>query len=68
MQTSLKSASEAIKSQHADNMRLYNKLKELSPDSLPAQQTTAARQPQLELAAVSTRRVSTDTDSGYRKQ
>ncbi|MEZ5447911.1 MAG: FimV/HubP family polar landmark protein [Thiolinea sp.] len=54
LQTSLKSASEAIKSQHADNMRLYNKLKELSPDSLPAQQTTAARQPQLELAAVST--------------
>ena len=52
LQASLKSASEAIKSQHADNMRLYNKLKELSPNSVPAQQQTAKSAPQLELARV----------------
>ena len=36
LQASLKNASETIKSQHADNMRLYDKLKEVSPSSLPA--------------------------------
>lgn len=36
LQSSLKNASETIKSQHADNMRLYDKLKEVSPSSLPA--------------------------------
>ena len=36
LQNSLKNASETIKSQHADNMRLYDKLKEVSPSSVPA--------------------------------
>ncbi|MFZ1344174.1 FimV/HubP family polar landmark protein, partial [Thiothrix eikelboomii] len=36
LQASLKNASETIKSQHVDNMRLYDKLKEVSPSSLPA--------------------------------
>lgn len=36
LQTSLKNASETIKSQHADNMRLYDKLKVVSPSSVPA--------------------------------
>lgn len=35
LQASLKNASETIKAQHADNMRLYDKLKEVSPSSLP---------------------------------
>ena len=54
LQASLKDASKAIKSQHADNMRLYNKLKELSPESVVASQNNGAEnvQPQLELAAV----------------
>ncbi len=52
LQASLKSASEAIKSQHADNMRLYNKLKELSPDSVPARAKQEAGQPHIKLAAV----------------
>lgn len=36
LQSSLKNASETIKAQHADNMRLYDKLKEVSPNSVPA--------------------------------
>lgn len=52
LQASLKSASEAIKSQHADNMRLYNKLKELSPESIPAQAEQPSARPQIKLAAV----------------
>jgi FimV-like protein len=36
LQASLKNASETIKSQHDDNMRLYDKLKEVSPSSVPA--------------------------------
>lgn len=59
LQSSLKSASEAIKSQHADNMRLYNKLKELSPGSVPAQAKQAPVKPHIELAAV----VSTEPDA-----
>lgn len=51
LQASLKSASEAIKSQHADNMRLYNKLKELSPESVPAQAQQTDK-PQITLTAV----------------
>lgn len=35
LQASLKNASETIKAQHADNMRLYDKLKEVSPSSAP---------------------------------
>lgn len=35
LQASLKNASETIKAQHADNMRLYDKLKEVNPSSLP---------------------------------
>lgn len=53
LQSSLKSASEAIKSQHADNMRLYNKLKELSPESVPARaEQQQSAKPQIKLAAV----------------
>ncbi|CAA6810732.1 MAG: Unknown protein [uncultured Thiotrichaceae bacterium] len=52
LQASLKSASEAIKSQHADNMRLYNKLKELNPEGLPAQAKQAQGKPHIKLAAV----------------
>lgn len=65
LQASLKDASKAIKSQHADNMRLYNKLKELSPESLAAigraanssaegNSNTQGKpvKPQIELAAV----------------
>ncbi len=52
LQASLKSASEAIKSQHADNMRLYNKLKELSPESVSAQVQNQPDKPQIKLAAV----------------
>ncbi|MEZ5536603.1 MAG: FimV/HubP family polar landmark protein [Thiolinea sp.] len=52
LQASLKSASEAIKSQHADNMRLYNKLKELSPESVPAQAGQQSGKSQIKLAAV----------------
>ncbi len=52
LQASLKSASEAIKSQHADNMRLYNKLKELSPGSVPAQAKQEQGKPHIKLAAV----------------
>lgn len=52
LQSSLKSASEAIKSQHADNMRLYNKLKELSPGSIPAQAKQESGKPHIRLAAV----------------
>ncbi|PID49467.1 MAG: hypothetical protein CR991_06915 [Proteobacteria bacterium] len=36
LRASLKSASETIKAQHADNLRLYDKLKEVSPDSVKA--------------------------------
>lgn len=35
LQASLKNASETIKAQHADNIRLYDKLKEVSPASVP---------------------------------
>lgn len=56
LQASLKDASAAIKSQHADNMRLYNKLKELSPESVAVMAANAANnaqsKPQLELAEV----------------
>lgn len=51
LQASLKSASEAIKAQHADNIRLYEKLKEVSPASVPAA-PTAAGKPELKLATV----------------
>ncbi|TXH70262.1 MAG: hypothetical protein E6Q83_06970 [Thiothrix sp.] len=36
LQASLKNASETIKAQHADNMRLYDKLKAVSPSSVPS--------------------------------
>ncbi len=51
LQSSLKSASEAIKSQHADNMRLYDKLKEVSPASLPTTPASDGK-PVLKLADV----------------
>lgn len=35
LQSSLKNASETIKAQHNDNIRLYDKLKEVSPSSVP---------------------------------
>ncbi len=59
LQASLKEASVAIKSQHADNMRLYNKLRELSPESVAVMEAnqvkeTAQPTPLLELAEVST--------------
>lgn len=60
LQASLKSASEAIKSQHADNMRLYNKLKELSPGSVPAQAKQEPAKPHIKLAAVA---ASTEPDA-----
>ncbi|MGB0845826.1 MAG: FimV/HubP family polar landmark protein [Thiolinea sp.] len=63
LQASLKEASQAIKSQHADNMRLYNKLKELSPESVAAVEqadteavnTAGSEQPRVELAEVQTK-------------
>nr|CAA6828948.1 MAG: Unknown protein [uncultured Thiotrichaceae bacterium] len=60
LQASLKSASEAIKSQHADNMRLYDKLKELSPESIPAQAKQEPAKPHIKLAAVTTPKPATD--------
>lgn len=41
LRTSLKSASETIKSQHADNLRIYNKLQEVSPETAAQEQAAA---------------------------
>lgn len=60
LQAALKSASEAIKSQHADNMRLYEKLKELSPASVP-DKPQASGQAVLKLAEVEGTQAITDT-------
>ncbi|HPQ94927.1 MAG: hypothetical protein KDI44_05170 [Thiothrix sp.] len=64
LQANLKSASEAIKSQHADNMRLYNLLKQVSPSSLPTEAAPdEVVQPQLTLAAVEPSPALSDPDS-----
>lgn len=75
LQASLKDASAAIKSQHADNMRLYNKLKELSPESVAAMEQIKQQRakPQLELAevrqqtAVPTQPATVENDTGIAK-
>ncbi|WP_083900557.1 FimV/HubP family polar landmark protein [Thiolinea disciformis] len=61
LQAALKSASEAIKSQHADNMRLYEKLKELSPASVASAKPQASGQAVLKLAEVETQQVPSET-------
>lgn len=43
LQASLKNASETIKAQHADNMRLFDKLKEVSPASVPNSPSSAGK-------------------------
>lgn len=51
LQASLKNASETIKAQHADNMRLYDKLKEVSPSSVPATPSSEGKS-ELKLSSV----------------
>jgi len=41
LRNSLKSASETIKKQHADNLRIYNKLQEVSPETAAQEQAAA---------------------------
>ena len=53
LQASLKNASETIKSQHADNIRLFDKLKEVSPSSVPTPKVAQGK-PELKLTTVET--------------
>lgn len=51
MRAALKNASESIKQQHAENKRIFEKLKAVSPESIPAQPATKGS-PQLTLSAL----------------
>lgn len=52
MRAALKNASESIKQQHAENKRIFEKLKAVSPESIPTQQPSQGN-PQLTLSALS---------------